>query len=141
MCIRDRPTAVTATRSAALSREHLQLPRLEAITCPVQMLCTGEAGAFNPVLRDCLREIENEIDDAMRRRPRCVEETGACQMESCTNPHRTRTMKEFWRWPVSYTHLRHYISGKSTYTHFSASKDGSRKPNDQRCQYCKGRIA
>ena len=35
----------------------------------VQMLCTGEAGAFNPVLLDCLREIENEIDDAMRRRP------------------------------------------------------------------------
>ena len=33
------------------------------------MLCTGEAGAFNPVLLDCLREIENEIDDAMRRRP------------------------------------------------------------------------
>ena len=32
------------------------------------MLCTGEAGAFNPVLLDCLREIENEIDDAMRRR-------------------------------------------------------------------------
>ena len=35
----------------------------------VQMLCAGEAGAFNPVLLDCLREIENEIDDAMRRRP------------------------------------------------------------------------
>ena len=34
----------------------------------VQMLCAGEAGAFNPVLLDCLREIENEIDDAMRRR-------------------------------------------------------------------------
>ena len=34
----------------------------------VQMLCTGEAGAFNPVLLDCLREIETEIDDAMRRR-------------------------------------------------------------------------
>ena len=38
-------------------------------TAAVQMLCTGEAGAFNPVLLDCLREIENEIDDAMRRRP------------------------------------------------------------------------
>ena len=37
--------------------------------------------------------------------------------------------------------IRHYISGKSTYTHFSASKDGSRKPNDQRCQCCKERIA
>ena len=35
----------------------------------VPMLCTGEAGAFNPVLLDCLREIENEIDEAMRRRP------------------------------------------------------------------------
>lgn len=35
----------------------------------VQMLCNGEAGAFNPVLMDCLQEIENEIDDAMRRRP------------------------------------------------------------------------
>ena len=32
-------------------------------------------------------------------------------------------------------------SGKSTYTHFSASKDGSRKPNDQRRQCCKERIA
>ena len=44
--------------------------------------------------------------------------------------------------PVSYTHLfvRHYISGKSSYTHFSASKDGSRKPNDQRRQCCKERI-
>ena len=26
--------------------------------------------------------------------------------------------------------IRHYISGKSTYAHFSASKDGSGKPND-----------
>ena len=37
--------------------------------------------------------------------------------------------------------VRHYISGKSSYTHFSASKDGSRKPNDQRRQCCKERIA
>ena len=37
--------------------------------------------------------------------------------------------------------IRHYISGKSSYTHFSASKDGSRKPNDQRRQCCKERIA
>ena len=45
--------------------------------------------------------------------------------------------------PISKTGnlIRHYISGKSTYTHFSASKDGSRKPNDQRCQCCKERIA
>ena len=33
----------------------------------VKMLCTGEAGAFNPLLLDCLREIETEIDAAMRR--------------------------------------------------------------------------
>ena len=37
--------------------------------------------------------------------------------------------------------VRHYISCKSSYTHFSASKDGSRKPNDQRRQCCKERIA
>ena len=37
--------------------------------CSADAFCTGEAGAFNPVLLDCLREIENEIDDAMRRRP------------------------------------------------------------------------
>ena len=38
-------------------------------TVAVRMLCTGEAGAFNPLLLDCLQEIENEIDDAMRRQP------------------------------------------------------------------------
>ena len=37
--------------------------------------------------------------------------------------------------------IRHYISGKSTYTHFSASKDGNWKSNDQRRQCCKERIA
>ena len=38
-------------------------------TAAVRMLCTGEAGAFNPLLLDCLQEIETEIDDAMRRQP------------------------------------------------------------------------
>ena len=35
----------------------------------VQMLCTAEAGVFNPLLLDCLQEIEAEIDTAMRREP------------------------------------------------------------------------
>ena len=38
-------------------------------TAAVRMLCTGEAGVFNPLLLDCLQEIESEIDAAMCREP------------------------------------------------------------------------
>ena len=38
----------------------------------VRMLCTGEAGAFNPLLLDCLQEIGTEIDAAMRREPEAL---------------------------------------------------------------------
>lgn len=34
----------------------------------VQMICTGVCGAFNPLLLDCLQDMEAEIARAMRTR-------------------------------------------------------------------------
>ena len=35
----------------------------------MQMILSGECGAFNPLLLDCLQEADAEIQDAMQRRP------------------------------------------------------------------------